>query len=159
MLYKHEVSLPSTLFGAPNYHRPPGVSCNLFHAVFPEIHTFYQRAARNSSMRGNEGRAWFRDTRLLAQTHHLLVTVQSLITALPLLFQIIQELEKQRIEVLCNVLNRYSLHMSSFGQTLKHVRPAHKYALNPSMDIITYILLPFPGPKTDRTDSQKGGHG
>lgn len=37
-----------------------------------------------------------------------------------LLFQIIQELEKQRIEVLCNILNRYNLHMSSFGQTLKH---------------------------------------
>ncbi|XP_036965465.1 nostrin isoform X2 [Acanthopagrus latus] len=35
-------------------------------------------------------------------------------------FQIIQELEKQRIEVLCNILNRYNLQMSSFGQTLKH---------------------------------------
>ncbi|XP_070694338.1 nostrin [Pempheris klunzingeri] len=35
-------------------------------------------------------------------------------------YQIIQELEKQRIEVLCNILNRYNLHMSSFGQTLKH---------------------------------------
>lgn len=35
-------------------------------------------------------------------------------------YQIIQELEKQRIEVLCNALNRYNLHMSSFGQTLKH---------------------------------------
>ncbi|XP_029937373.1 nostrin [Myripristis murdjan] len=35
-------------------------------------------------------------------------------------FQIIQELEKQRIEILCNMLNRYSLHMSSFGQTLIH---------------------------------------
>ncbi|XP_041858280.1 nostrin isoform X2 [Melanotaenia boesemani] len=35
-------------------------------------------------------------------------------------FQVIQELEKQRIEVLCNILKRYNLHMSSFGQTLKH---------------------------------------
>nr|XP_020450468.1 nostrin [Monopterus albus] len=35
-------------------------------------------------------------------------------------YQIIQELEKQRIEVLCNILNKYNLHMSSFGQTLKH---------------------------------------
>ncbi|XP_077435856.1 nostrin [Vanacampus margaritifer] len=35
-------------------------------------------------------------------------------------YQIIQELEKQRIEVLCNILSRYNLHMSSFGQTLKH---------------------------------------
>ncbi|XP_078142040.1 nostrin [Centroberyx gerrardi] len=35
-------------------------------------------------------------------------------------YQIIQELEKQRIEILCNILNRYSLHMSSFGQTLVH---------------------------------------
>uniref|UniRef100_A0A671WRG1 Osteoclast-stimulating factor 1 n=1 Tax=Sparus aurata TaxID=8175 RepID=A0A671WRG1_SPAAU len=35
-------------------------------------------------------------------------------------YQIIQELEKQRIEVLCNILNRYNLQMSSFGQTLKH---------------------------------------
>ncbi|XP_044073484.1 nostrin [Siniperca chuatsi] len=34
--------------------------------------------------------------------------------------QIIQELEKQRIEVLCNILKRYNLHMSSFGQTLIH---------------------------------------
>nr|XP_019945839.1 PREDICTED: nostrin [Paralichthys olivaceus] len=35
-------------------------------------------------------------------------------------YQIIQELEKERIEVLCNILNRYNLHMSGFGQTLKH---------------------------------------
>ncbi|XP_076026241.1 nostrin [Genypterus blacodes] len=35
-------------------------------------------------------------------------------------YQILQELEKQRIELLCNVLNRYNLHMSSFGQTLTH---------------------------------------
>uniref|UniRef100_A0A3Q3EFC1 Osteoclast-stimulating factor 1 n=1 Tax=Labrus bergylta TaxID=56723 RepID=A0A3Q3EFC1_9LABR len=35
-------------------------------------------------------------------------------------YQIIQELEKQRIEVLCNILNRYNLNMSSFGQTLNH---------------------------------------
>ncbi|XP_071394200.1 nostrin [Centroberyx affinis] len=35
-------------------------------------------------------------------------------------YQIIQELEKQRIEILCNILNRYNLHMSSFGQTLIH---------------------------------------
>ncbi|CAB1435036.1 unnamed protein product [Pleuronectes platessa] len=35
-------------------------------------------------------------------------------------YQIIQELEKQRIEVLCNILSRYNLHMSGFGQTLKH---------------------------------------
>lgn len=35
-------------------------------------------------------------------------------------YQIIQEMEKQRIEVLCNVLTRYSLHMSSFGQALTH---------------------------------------
>ncbi|XP_077583864.1 nostrin [Stigmatopora nigra] len=35
-------------------------------------------------------------------------------------YQVAQELEKQRIEVLCNMLTRYNLHMSSFGQTLKH---------------------------------------
>uniref|UniRef100_A0A8C6SZ86 Osteoclast-stimulating factor 1 n=1 Tax=Neogobius melanostomus TaxID=47308 RepID=A0A8C6SZ86_9GOBI len=35
-------------------------------------------------------------------------------------YQIIQEMEKQRIEVLCEALNRYNLHMSSFGQALKH---------------------------------------
>nr|XP_046259210.1 nostrin [Scatophagus argus] len=35
-------------------------------------------------------------------------------------YQIIQELEKQRIEVLCNILNRHILHISSFGQTIKH---------------------------------------
>uniref|UniRef100_A0A672Y7P0 Osteoclast-stimulating factor 1 n=1 Tax=Sphaeramia orbicularis TaxID=375764 RepID=A0A672Y7P0_9TELE len=35
-------------------------------------------------------------------------------------YQIIQELEKQRIELQCNILSRYNLHMSSFGQTLKH---------------------------------------
>lgn len=37
-------------------------------------------------------------------------------------FQIVQELEKQRLEVLCNILSRYNLHMSSFGQALNHVR-------------------------------------
>lgn len=36
--------------------------------------------------------------------------------------QILQELEKQRIEVLCDILKRYHLQMTSFGQTLKHVR-------------------------------------
>uniref|UniRef100_A0A8C3AZZ8 Osteoclast-stimulating factor 1 n=1 Tax=Cyclopterus lumpus TaxID=8103 RepID=A0A8C3AZZ8_CYCLU len=35
-------------------------------------------------------------------------------------YQITQELEKQRIEVLCNLLSRYKLHMSSLGQTLQH---------------------------------------
>ncbi|XP_049583835.1 nostrin isoform X1 [Syngnathus scovelli] len=35
-------------------------------------------------------------------------------------YQVVQELEKQRIEVLCNMLTQYKLHMSSFGQTLKH---------------------------------------
>ncbi|XP_061579539.1 nostrin isoform X2 [Cololabis saira] len=35
-------------------------------------------------------------------------------------YQIVQELEKQRIEVLGNILSRYNLHMSSCGQTLTH---------------------------------------
>ncbi|XP_063354741.1 nostrin [Pelmatolapia mariae] len=35
-------------------------------------------------------------------------------------YQIIQELEKQRIELLGNILKRYNLQMYSFGQTLKH---------------------------------------
>uniref|UniRef100_A0A3Q0SUP7 Osteoclast-stimulating factor 1 n=1 Tax=Amphilophus citrinellus TaxID=61819 RepID=A0A3Q0SUP7_AMPCI len=35
-------------------------------------------------------------------------------------YQIVQELEKQRIELLCNILNRYNLQMYSFGQTVKH---------------------------------------
>ncbi|XP_062389959.1 nostrin [Sardina pilchardus] len=35
-------------------------------------------------------------------------------------YQIIQELEKQRIEILSNILNKYGLYMSSFGQTLLH---------------------------------------
>ncbi|XP_017279874.2 nostrin isoform X2 [Kryptolebias marmoratus] len=35
-------------------------------------------------------------------------------------YQIIQELEKQRLEVLCNILRRNNLHISSFGQALKH---------------------------------------
>lgn len=54
--------------------------------------------------------------------------------------QITQELEKQRIEVLCDILNRYNLQMSSFGQTLKHVRhhwPAYKYTLNHSVCVTT----------------------
>ncbi|TKS67249.1 Nostrin BM247 -like protein [Collichthys lucidus] len=34
--------------------------------------------------------------------------------------EILQELEKQRIEVLCNILNRHNLHMSSFGQAIIH---------------------------------------
>lgn len=49
-------------------------------------------------------------------------------------FQIILELEKQRVEVLCNILTRYNLQMSSFGQTLNHVRhrearPHHRDSL------------------------------
>ncbi|MEQ2244976.1 hypothetical protein ILYODFUR_022754 [Ilyodon furcidens] len=35
-------------------------------------------------------------------------------------YQITQELEKHRIELLCNLLSRYNLHMSTFSQTLKH---------------------------------------
>ncbi|XP_038136176.1 nostrin isoform X1 [Cyprinodon tularosa] len=35
-------------------------------------------------------------------------------------YQITQELEKHRIEVLCKLLSRYNLHMSTFSQTLKH---------------------------------------
>uniref|UniRef100_A0A673XBM1 Osteoclast-stimulating factor 1 n=1 Tax=Salmo trutta TaxID=8032 RepID=A0A673XBM1_SALTR len=35
-------------------------------------------------------------------------------------YQIIQEVEKQRIEVLCNILNKYNLHMASFRHTLVH---------------------------------------
>ncbi|XP_037345471.2 nostrin [Pungitius pungitius] len=35
-------------------------------------------------------------------------------------YQILHELEKQRIEVLCGMLSRYNLHMSSFGQIIKH---------------------------------------
>ncbi|XP_041720948.2 nostrin [Coregonus clupeaformis] len=35
-------------------------------------------------------------------------------------YQIIQELEKQRIEILCNILNKYNLHMASFRHTLVH---------------------------------------
>uniref|UniRef100_A0A8C9VYV9 Osteoclast-stimulating factor 1 n=1 Tax=Scleropages formosus TaxID=113540 RepID=A0A8C9VYV9_SCLFO len=35
-------------------------------------------------------------------------------------YQVVQELEKQRIEILCNILNKYNLYMISFGQTLIH---------------------------------------
>uniref|UniRef100_A0A6Q2XMW2 Osteoclast-stimulating factor 1 n=1 Tax=Esox lucius TaxID=8010 RepID=A0A6Q2XMW2_ESOLU len=35
-------------------------------------------------------------------------------------YQIIQELEKQRLEVLCKILNKYNLYMASFRQTLIH---------------------------------------
>ncbi|KAM4731020.1 nostrin [Anableps anableps] len=35
-------------------------------------------------------------------------------------YQVTQELEKNRIEVLSNLLSRYNLHMSTFSQTLKH---------------------------------------
>uniref|UniRef100_A0A3B5MMV4 Osteoclast-stimulating factor 1 n=1 Tax=Xiphophorus couchianus TaxID=32473 RepID=A0A3B5MMV4_9TELE len=34
--------------------------------------------------------------------------------------QVTQELEKNRIEVLCNLLSKYNLHISTFSQTLKH---------------------------------------
>lgn len=68
---------------------------------------------------------------------------ESITVLLPAFFQIIQELEKQRIEVLCNMLNKYKLHICSFGQTLKHVshldiQHSHQYTLHPIMDIITY---------------------
>ncbi|KAL0963810.1 hypothetical protein UPYG_G00313880 [Umbra pygmaea] len=35
-------------------------------------------------------------------------------------YQIIQELEKERLEVLCKILNKYDLYMASFRQTLIH---------------------------------------
>nr|XP_023672082.1 nostrin isoform X1 [Paramormyrops kingsleyae] len=41
-------------------------------------------------------------------------------TTLKNCYQVVQEMEKQRIEILCNILNKYNLHMSSFGQTLIH---------------------------------------
>lgn len=44
-------------------------------------------------------------------------------------FQIIQEVEKQRIEVLCNILNKYNLHMASFRHTLVHVSVLPKWLL------------------------------
>lgn len=80
-----------------------------------------------------------------------------------LLSQIIQELEKQRIEVLYNIMNKYNLHMSGFGQTVTHVRhpdlrsAPHKHTVN---HLITRdcLLLLLPGPKTDRTSNSKGGH-
>lgn len=67
-----------------------------------------------------------------------------------LVFQIILELEKQRIEILCNILSRYNLQMSSFGQTLKHVRHPnlhldHKHPLNTLVDIITVHFCCFQG--------------
>ncbi|KAJ8012802.1 hypothetical protein DPEC_G00046650 [Dallia pectoralis] len=40
--------------------------------------------------------------------------------ALKSCYQIIQELEKQRLEILCKILNQYNLHMASFRQTLIH---------------------------------------
>lgn len=62
-------------------------------------------------------------------------------------FQIIQELEKQRIEVLCNILTRYNLNMCSFGETLKHVRNpdlnlAHKYIYT-HLDAYYYLLYVY----------------
>ncbi|XP_063070741.1 nostrin [Engraulis encrasicolus] len=44
-------------------------------------------------------------------------------------YQIIQELEKQRIEVLSNILNKYGLYMSSFGQTLQHCQKQIEQAI------------------------------
>ncbi|CAB1328471.1 unnamed protein product, partial [Coregonus sp. 'balchen'] len=44
-------------------------------------------------------------------------------------YQIIQELEKQRIEVLCNILNEYNLHMASFGQTFVHSQKQREQAI------------------------------
>ncbi|XP_043987883.1 nostrin isoform X2 [Gambusia affinis] len=35
-------------------------------------------------------------------------------------YQVTQELEKNRIEVLCKLLSKYNLHISTFSQTLKH---------------------------------------
>ncbi|KAJ8352302.1 hypothetical protein SKAU_G00237780 [Synaphobranchus kaupii] len=44
-------------------------------------------------------------------------------------YQIIQELEKQRIEILSNILHKYSLYMSSFGQTLVHCQKQIEQAI------------------------------
>lgn len=77
-------------------------------------------------------------------------------------FQIILELEKQRIDLLCNILTRYNLQMSSFEQTLKHVRhpDLHLDHIEEyyNTDILCMLLL-SPGPEADRTGSPKGGYG
>lgn len=76
-------------------------------------------------------------------------------------FQIILELEKQRIDLLCNILTRYNLQMSSFEQTLKHVRhpDLHLDHIDEYYNKDICILLLSPGPKADRTGSPKGGYG
>ncbi|KAJ8282356.1 hypothetical protein COCON_G00048750 [Conger conger] len=50
-------------------------------------------------------------------------------TTLKNCYQIIQELEKQRIEILSNILNKHSLYMSSFGQTLIHCQKQIEHAI------------------------------
>ncbi|XP_048842560.1 nostrin isoform X2 [Brienomyrus brachyistius] len=53
-------------------------------------------------------------------------------------YQVVQEMEKHRIEILCNILNKYNLHMSSFGQTLIHCQKQIDQAIkrvNVEMDI------------------------
>ncbi|XP_064183528.1 nostrin [Anguilla rostrata] len=50
-------------------------------------------------------------------------------TTLKNCYQIIQELEKQRIEILSNILHKYSLYMSSFGQTLIHCQKQIEQAI------------------------------
>ncbi|KAJ3591656.1 hypothetical protein NHX12_006788 [Muraenolepis orangiensis] len=44
-------------------------------------------------------------------------------------YQVMVELEKQRLEMLSNTLDRYNLHMSSFGQTLLHGQRTIEQAL------------------------------
>ncbi|XP_030065336.1 nostrin isoform X2 [Microcaecilia unicolor] len=57
-------------------------------------------------------------------------------------YQGIQDLEKERIQLLCNILNRYNQHVSSFGQTLITCQKQIDHAINQvevEKDIQTFI--------------------
>ncbi|XP_010889206.2 nostrin isoform X2 [Esox lucius] len=55
-------------------------------------------------------------------------------------YQIIQELEKQRLEVLCKILNKYNLYMASFRQTLIHSQKQIEQAIQ-RVDVEKDILI------------------
>ncbi|KAI3356217.1 hypothetical protein L3Q82_017465, partial [Scortum barcoo] len=109
-------SHPEWLFVSGQVSPPP--KCSLSSTKLPQCvfrcgdlrrTHFHRHAARNCSTRESEGRNLVHGLVLSGfdELHFLLL-------------QIIQELEKQRIEVLCNILTRYNLHMASFGQSLQH---------------------------------------
>jgi hypothetical protein len=101
----------------------------------------------------------FRDSQVWLLQHPYCVPYSDTVT---LSFQIIQEVEKQRIDVLCNILSKYNLHMASFRHTLVHVSVLPKITLNynPVTKTVSLIsLLLLTETETNRTSHPESWRG